>query len=66
MDHLQTLKVRFELLTAHYRDVSQQNRAVAMAGGRPSEADLQRESEAEEAMAAAREAYLQALAGPAG
>ena len=66
MDDLQSLKALYELASAFHEQVSKENRALALSGGHPSEAALQREDEAEAAMVAAREAYLQALAGPAG
>ena len=66
MDHLQILRARFEISTELYRELSRSNLAVIASGGRPSNAAFQNQNEAEESMIAAHDAYLEALANPAG
>ncbi len=66
MDHLQILRARFEISTELYRELSRSNLAVISSGVRPSTAAFQIQSEAEESMIAAHDAYLEALAGPTG
>ena len=65
IDDLPTLKARYNIAAAFYKEIAERNAAQAARGARPRDDDLKREEEARDKVTVARREYLDALTGPA-
>jgi hypothetical protein len=64
IDDLSSLKARYNIAAAVFKEIAERNAAQAASGARPRDEDLKREEEARDKVAAARREYLDALTGP--
>ena len=61
MNEMSLLKARYDAASEAYREITTRNARQALKGVRPSDEDFELEDVAQEALAAARRAYLESL-----
>ncbi len=64
VDDLPTLKARYDIASALYKEIAERNAAQAASGALLRDDDLRREEDARDKVTAARREYLDALKGP--